>query len=175
MSCQERDMEKKYGPLSVVSPEAEIGEGVRIYDFVNVYGRAFIGAGAVIGGFVEIQPGVRVGERAKISSHSFLCTGVTVEEEAFIGHGVMFTNDKFPRSVFDDGTPLNADDTEVVPTVVGRRASIGSGCTILCGITIGEGALVGAGSVVTKDVPPYTLVAGNPAREIRKLKGIGES
>lgn len=168
-------MNNPYSNLSVVSPDAELGEGVRIHDFVNIYGRAYIGAESVIGGFVEIQPEVRIGERVKISSHSFLCTGVTVEDEAFIGHGVMFTNDKFPRSVFDDGTVVNADDTDVVPTLVCQRAAIGSGSTIVCGITIGEGALVGAGSVVTRDVLPYTLVAGNPARVIRELQNKSES
>jgi len=157
------------GKLSVVSTDSVIGEGVRIYDFVNIYGRAWIGDESVIGGFVEIQPGVRIGKRVKISSHSFLCTGVTVEDEAFIGHGVMFTNDLFPKAVFDDGTPLNAVDTNVVPTLIKRRAAIGSGCTILCGITIGEGSRVGAGSVVTKDVPPNTLVVGNPAKIVRKI------
>ncbi|WP_419786641.1 acyltransferase [Pseudodesulfovibrio sp.] len=157
------------GKFSVVSEEAVIGTDVRIYDFVNIYGKCRIGDDSVIGGFVEIQPGVEIGARVKVSSHCFLCTGVIVKDEAFIGHGVMFTNDLFPKAVFDDGRPFNAADTEVVPTVIESRAAIGSGCTILCGITIGEGALVGAGSVVTKDVPPHTLVAGNPAKVIRKI------
>lgn len=159
-----------HGRFSVVSEEAVLGRGVRIYDFVNIYGKAWIGDEAVIGGFVEIQPGVRIGARAKVSSHCFLCTGVEVGDEAFIGHGVMFTNDLYPKAVFDDGTPLVAADTNVIPTHIERRAAIGSGSTVLCGITIGEGALVGAGSVVTRDVPPHTLVAGNPAKIIRKLK-----
>ena len=150
--------------FSVVSPQALLGRNVRVHDFANIYGRAEIGDETVIGAFVEIQPGVVVGRRVKISSHSFLCTGVTVEDEAFIGHGVMFTNDRRPKAVFADGRPCGAADTCVIPTRVGRRAAIGSGATILCGITIGEGALVGAGSVVTRDVPPFAVVYGNPAR-----------
>ena len=153
----------------MISPEAELASGVRIYDFVNIYGKARIGRDSFIGAFVEIQPGVVVGERVKISSHSFLCTGVTVEDEAFIGHGVMFTNDKYPRATFDDCTAILATDTRVVPTLVKFRAAIGSGATILCGVTIGENALVGAGSVVTRDVPANVVVAGNPAKVQRIL------
>lgn len=152
--------------LSVVSSAAQIGQDVRIHDFANIYGACAIGSGSVIGAFVEIQPGAVIGKGVKVSSHTFICDGVTIDDEAFIGHGVMFTNDRFPRSVFDDGTPVTAATTHVVPTRICRRAAIGSGSTILCGITIGEGALVGAGSVVTKDVPPHAVVAGNPARVV---------
>lgn len=154
---------------SVISPLARIGRNTRIHDFVNIYGACTIGDGCVIGAFVEIQPGAVIGNGVKVSSHTFICDGVTVEDEAFIGHGVMFTNDRFPRSVFADGTPVTAATTPVVATRVCRRAAIGSGATILCGITIGEGALVGAGSVVTRDVPAGALVAGNPARVVRFL------
>lgn len=152
---------------SVVSPDAQLGPGVRIHDFANIYGACSVGAGSIIGAFVEIQPGVVIGEKVKVSSHTFICDGVTIEDEAFIGHGVMFTNDKHPCSVFECGTPVTAATTKVKATRICRRAAIGSGSTILCGITIGEGALVGAGSVVTKDVPPHTVVAGNPAKPIK--------
>ena len=158
-----------YSRLSIVSEDAEIGQDVKIYDFVNIYGRAVIGDQSVVGAFVEIQPGVVVGRKVKISSHTFLCSGVTIEDEAFIGHGVMFTNDKFPRAVFEDGRQFNAADTKVKPTLIQKRVAIGSGSTILCGLTIGEGALVGAGSVVTRDVPANTVVCGNPARVIKKI------
>ena len=157
-----------YSRLSIVSEDAEIGQDVKIYDFVNIYGWAVIGDQSVVGAFVEIQPGVIVGRKVKISSHTFLCSGVTIEDEAFIGHGVMFTNDKFPRAVFEDGRPFNVADTQVIPTLIQKRVAIGSGSTILCGLTIGEGALVGAGSVVTRDVPANAVVCGNPARILKK-------
>ena len=155
--------------LSVISDKAKLGRNVRIYDFVNIYGPVSIGDECVIGAFVEIQPYVTIGEKVKISSHTFICTGVTIEDEAFVGHGVMFTNDRMPRSVDTCGDAITAEDTEVVPTFIKRRAAIGSGATILCGITIGEGAIIGAGSVVTKDVTPYTIVCGNPAKVLRKI------
>jgi len=150
--------------LSAVCSKVKMGRGVMIYDFVNIYGRAEIGDECVIGAFVEIQPEVLIGNRVKVSSHTFICTGVFIEDEVFIGHGVMFTNIKQPSSVNNEGRPIKAADTKIVPTFVKRRASIGSGSTILCGITIGEGAVIGAGSVVTKDVKPHTVVYGNPAR-----------
>ena len=123
-----------------------------------------------IGTFVEIQKGVRIGRQCKISSHSFVCEGVTIEDEVFVGHQVVFINDRYPRATAKDGQLQTQDDWQVVPTVVKRRASIGSGAVILCGLTIGEGAIVGAGSVVTHDVDADTIVAGNPARLVRKTE-----
>jgi UDP-2-acetamido-3-amino-2,3-dideoxy-glucuronate N-acetyltransferase len=149
-----------------IAPDVKLGRGVKIFAFVNLYG-CEIGDEAKIGTFVEIQKGARVGARCKISSHSFLCEGVTLEEEGFIGHGVTFINDRFPRATNGDGSLQTEADWNCEPTVVKRRASIGSGATILCGVTIGEGATVGAGSVVTKDVPSGAVVAGNPARMMR--------
>jgi len=148
-----------------IAPDVKIGRDVKIYDFVNLYG-CEIGDGSQIGPFVEIQRGVVIGKRVKIQSHTFICEGVTIEDEAFIGHGVMFINDKYPVSVLPEGTPL----PERERTHVGRGASIGSNATILGNIKIGENALVGAGSVVTKDVPPNAIVAGNPARILRIKK-----
>jgi acetyltransferase-like isoleucine patch superfamily enzyme len=141
---------------------------VRIFGFVNLYG-CEIGDETKIGTFVEIQKGSRIGRRCKVSSHSFICEGVTLEDEVFVGHGVMFTNDKYPRATTAAGGLQTEADWTCLPTLVKRRASIGSGATILCGVTIGEGAVIGAGAVVTKDVPPATVVAGNPARILRKL------
>jgi len=155
--------------LSRISKKAEIGTNVRMYDFVNIYGYVKIGDESVIGAFVEIQPEVIIGNRVKISSHSYICTGVEIEDDVFIGHGVMFTNDKFPRSVDEYGKAITATDTIVNPTFVKRGAAIGSGSSILCGITIGEGSLIGAGSVVTHDVEPYTIVCGNPAKPLRRI------
>ncbi len=148
-----------------ISKDVQLGRDVRIFhpDLVNLYG-CVVGDETRIGTFVEIQCGVKIGARCKISSHTFICEGVTVEDEVFIGHGVMFTNDKFPRATTEDGSPQGPQDWSVEATHVGFRASIGSNATILCGITIGEGATVGAGAVVTRDVPPHTVVAGVPAR-----------
>ena len=142
----------------------KLGEGVKIYSFVNAYG-CEIGDESRIGAFVEIQKNVKIGRRCKVSSHSFLCEGVTVEDNVFVGHGVMFTNDKFPRATNPDGSPQSEKDWEVVPTLIKRGASIGSNATIIAGITIGENAMIGAGAVVTKDVPDNATVAGVPARE----------
>lgn len=150
------------GQFCVIAPDVKLGRDVLIYDFVNLYG-CEIGDGSKIGTFVEIQKNARIGRNCKISSHSFICEGVTIEDEVFIGHGVTFINDKIPRATNSDGTKQTSDDWQVIPTTVKRRASIGSGATILCGITIGEGAIVGAGAVVTKDVPPGVTVMGNPA------------
>jgi len=153
-----------------IAPDVKLGRDVRIYAFVNLYG-CEIGDESRIGAFVEIQKGARIGCRAKISSHTFICEGVTIEDEVFIGHGVMFINDKYPRATTASGEPQTEADWSVAPTVVKRRASIGSNATILCGVTVGEDAIVGAGSVVTRDVPPGAIVAGNPARVIRKNPG----
>ena len=146
-----------------------LGENVSLQDFINLYG-CRIGDNTKIGPFVEIQKNVTVGRNCKIQSHSFLCEGVSIEDEAFIGHGVMFINDRYPRSATASGALQTEADWKVVPTVIKKGASIGSNATILCGITVGEGAIVGAGSVVTKDVPPRTIVAGNPAKVIRKIR-----
>ena len=152
-----------------IAPNVKLGRDVKIYAFVNLYG-CEIGDESKIGAFVEIQKGSAIGRRVKISSHSFVCEGVTIEDEVFIGHGVMFTNDKYPRATLGSGDLQTEADWVVVPTVVKRGASIGSNATILCGVTIGERAIVGAGSVVTHDVPPDSIVAGVPARPIRQLK-----
>ena len=143
-----------------------LGRDVKIYSFVNAYG-CEIGDETRVGAFVEIQKGVKIGRRCKISSHSFLCEGVTVEDNVFIGHGVMFTNDKFPRATNADGSPQSETDWEVNPIVVEQGASIGSNATILAGVTIGENAMVGAGAVVTRDVAANTTVAGVPAKPLR--------
>jgi acetyltransferase-like isoleucine patch superfamily enzyme len=145
-----------------------IGENVRIFNFVNAYGCS-IGDNSKVGAFVEIQKGVFIGKNCKISSHSFLCEGVNIGDNVFIGHGVMFTNDLFPRAANADGSQQTDADWKVVETHVKKGASIGSNATILCGITIGENALVGAGSVVTKDVPANTIVAGSPARIFKTI------
>jgi len=151
-----------------IAPDVKLGRDVRICAFVNLYG-CEIGDESKIGAFAEIQKGARIGKRVKVSSHAFICEGVTIEDEVFIGHGVVFINDKYPQATTAEGALQTETDWQVVPTLVKRRASIGSNATILCGVTIGEGAIVGAGSVVTKDVPPYTIVAGNPARVIRQI------
>jgi UDP-2-acetamido-3-amino-2,3-dideoxy-glucuronate N-acetyltransferase len=152
-----------------IASDVKIGRDVKIYDFVNLYG-CEIGDETKIGTFVEIQKGAKIGRRVKVSSHTFICEGVTIEDEAFIGHGVTFTNDLYPRATTSSGALQSDADWKVVPTLVRRGASIGSGSTILCGIEIGEGAIVGAGSVVTKDVPAGTIVAGNPARVMRPIE-----
>jgi UDP-2-acetamido-3-amino-2,3-dideoxy-glucuronate N-acetyltransferase len=151
----------------MIKENVVLGEGVAIYhpQLVNLYG-CTIGEGSKIGTFVEIQKGASVGACCKISSHTFICEGVEIEDGVFIGHGVMFTNDIFPRAVNPDGDLQTEEDWQVIRTRVKARASIGSNATILCGITIGEGALIGAGAVVTRDVPDYAIVAGVPARVI---------
>lgn len=148
-----------------IAPDVKLGKDVVIHAFVNLYGCS-IGDETKIGTFVEIQKGAAVGKRCKVSSHTFICTGVTIEDEVFVGHNVSFINDKYPRATNPDGSLQTEKDWKVVPTLVKRRASIGSGCTIVCGVTIGEGAVVGAGSVVNRDVPPGARVAGVPARPI---------
>jgi UDP-2-acetamido-3-amino-2,3-dideoxy-glucuronate N-acetyltransferase len=146
-----------------VAPDVRLGRDVKLFAFVNLYG-CEIGDESKIGTFVEIQKGVVIGRRVKVSSHTFICEGVTIEDECFIGHGVMFTNDKYPRAANPAGAMQTEADWRVVPTLVRRGASIGSNATILCGVTIGAGAIVGAGAVVTRDVPPGAIVAGVPAR-----------
>jgi UDP-2-acetamido-3-amino-2,3-dideoxy-glucuronate N-acetyltransferase len=146
----------------------KLGANVRIFDFVNLYG-CEIGDNTKIGTFVEIQAGARIGKNCKISSHTFICAGVMIEDGVFVGHNVSFTNDRFPRATTETGELQGADDWACVPTFVRAGASIGTSATILCGVTIGERAIVGAGSVVTRDVPPRTIVAGNPARVLRML------
>lgn len=155
-------------PILRIAPDVKLGQNVQIYAFVNLYG-CEIGDESRVGTFVEIQKGARIGKRVKVSSHSFICEGVTIEDEVFIGHGVMFINDKYPRATNPDGSSQTEADWTVIPTRVERRASIGSNATILCGVTIGEGAIIGAGSVVTRDVPPGMIVAGVSARVIRKV------
>jgi acetyltransferase-like isoleucine patch superfamily enzyme len=158
------------GQFSVVAPDVELGRDVKIYAFVNLYG-CRVGDETRIGTFVEIQKGASVGARCKISSHTFICEGVEIEDEVFVGHGVMFINDRLPRATREDGTPQTEADWKLEPTIVRRGASIGSNATILCGVEIGERAVVGAGAVVTKSVPAGSVVAGNPARVIRIAEG----
>jgi len=156
------------GDFLRIAPDVKLGENVRIYAFVNLYG-CEIGDESRVGTFVEIQKGAHIGKRVKISSHTFICEGVTIEDDVFIGHGVMFINDKYPRATNLNGAPQTEDDWVLQTTLVKKSASIGSNATLLCGVTIGEGAIVGAGSVVTHDVPDWTIAAGNPARVIRKI------
>jgi UDP-2-acetamido-3-amino-2,3-dideoxy-glucuronate N-acetyltransferase len=154
-----------------IAADVRLADGVRIFqpDLVNLYGCA-IGGGTKIGAFVEIQKNVTVGARCKVSSHTFICEGVTIEDEVFVGHGVMFTNDLYPRATNPDGTLQSEADWQVVNTLVKRRASIGSNATVLAGVTIGEHALVGAGAVVSRDVPDFAIVAGVPARQIGDVR-----
>ena len=152
-----------------IAPDVVLGRDVRLYAFVNLYG-CTIGDETKIGTFVEIQKGVRIGRRVKISSHTFICEGVTIEDNVFIGHNVTFINDLYPRSTRNDGTLQTEEDWVCIETIIKQGASIGSSVTILCGKTIGEHAVVGAGSVVTKDIPPKAVVAGNPAKILRYVE-----
>ncbi|RJP96271.1 MAG: N-acetyltransferase [Desulfobacteraceae bacterium] len=154
-------------PTQNIAPDVTMGKNVQIYDFVNLYG-CEIGDGSRIGAFVEIQKKARIGKNCKISSHTFICEGVTIEDNVFVGHNVTFINDLYPKAVNSDGQLQSDGDWNCVPTTVKKGASIGSGATLLCGITVGQNAIIGAGSVVTKDVPPDTTVAGNPAKMLRK-------
>ena len=154
------------GDFQRIASDVKLGRAVSIASFVNLYG-CEIGDETKIGSFVEIQRGAKVGQRCKVSSHSFLCEGVTLEDEVFIGHNVTFINDRHPRATTADGKLKTDQDWKCIATLVKKGASIGSGATLLCGITIGEGAIVGAGSVVTRDVPPAVVVAGNPARVLK--------
>jgi UDP-2-acetamido-3-amino-2,3-dideoxy-glucuronate N-acetyltransferase len=153
--------------MKKVSEDVVLGENVTIHDFTNLYGCS-IGENTRIGTFVEVQRGAVIGRNCKISSHTFICEGVTIEDEVFVGHNVTFINDMFPRAVGPDGALKGKEDWTCLLTRVCRGASIGSSATILAGVTVGEGALVGAGSVVTRDVEPGTIVAGNPARPLRR-------
>jgi acetyltransferase-like isoleucine patch superfamily enzyme len=154
--------------FNAISSDVKLGENVRLSKFINLYG-CEIGDDTKIGAFVEIQKNAKVGRRCKISSHTFICEGVTIEDNVFIGHGVMFTNDTYPRATTSDGTLQTEANWKVEKTVVKRGASIGTGATILPNTSIGENAVVGAGSVVTRDVPPNAIIAGNPAKVLRYL------
>jgi acetyltransferase-like isoleucine patch superfamily enzyme len=149
-----------------IAPDVHLGENVSIYSFVNLYG-CWIGDNSRVGAFVEIQKNAHIGKNVKVSSHTFICEGVTIEDNVFVGHNVSFINDKYPRATTEEGSPQSELDWQVVRTLVKRGASIGTSSTILCGVTIGENAIVGAGSVVTRDVPANAIVAGNPARLMR--------
>jgi UDP-2-acetamido-3-amino-2,3-dideoxy-glucuronate N-acetyltransferase len=151
-----------------ISPDVVLGKNVKIADFTNLYG-CTIGDGTKVGAFVEIQKGVSIGKNCKISSHSFICEGVTIKDNVFVGHNVAFVNDKYPRATKADGSLQTEQDWDVVPTLVEKGASIGSSATILCGVTIGAGAMVGAGSVVTRDIPAWETWVGNPARFLKKV------
>ena len=151
-----------------IAPDVMLGKNVVLNDFINLYG-CTIGDGTKIGPFVEVQKNAIIGRQCKVSSHTFICEGVTIEDEVFVGHGVVFINDKYPRATNESGDLQTEEDWEVVKTIIKRGASIGSNATLLCGITVGAGAIVGAGSVVTNDVPGNVIVAGNPAKIIDKL------
>ena len=156
-------------PAACVASDVKFGSGVRLSPFINLYG-CEVGDHTRIGPFVEIQCDSSIGARCKISSHTFICSGVTLEDEVFVGHGVIFINDRQPRATNVDGSPQGEGDWQLERTLVRRRASIGSGAVILCGVEIGEGALIGAGAVVTRDVAPRAVVMGSPARARRLLE-----
>ena len=160
-------------PYQCIAPDVKLGQNVKLSKFINLYG-CEIGDESKIGAFVEIQKNASVGKRCKISSHTFICEGVTVEDNVFVGHGVMFINDSYPRATAADGNLQTEADWKVEQTIVKKGASIGSGATILSNISIGENAIVGAGSVVTKDVPPGSIVVGNPAKVLRYIDKITE-
>ncbi len=151
-----------------IAPDVKLGKNVKIFGYVNLYG-CEIGDNSKIGCFVEIQKNAKIGNNVKVSSHTFICEGVTIEDNVFVGHNVSFINDKYPRSTTGDGALQTEADWKVVPTLVKKGASIGTSTTVLCGLTIGENAIVGAGSVVTKDVPANSIVAGVPARVRRSV------
>lgn len=159
--------DQPHNPRSILS-DVKLGQDVQIYDFTNLYG-CTIGDETKIGTFVEIQKGATVGRRCKISSHCFICEGVVIEDNVFIGHNVTFINDRYPRATKADGQLKTSEDWVCSSTLVKRSAAIGSSVTLMCGITVGENAVVGAGSVVTRDVPSNTIVAGNPAKHLRHI------
>ena len=156
-----------------IAPDVKLGRDVKLSKFINLYG-CEIGDESKIGAFVEIQKNASIGKRCKISSHTFICEGVTIEDNVFIGHGVMFINDSYPRATADGQLQTEAD-WKVERTVIKKGASVGSGATILSRVTVGENAIVGAGSVVTKDVPPNSIVAGNPAKVLRFIEQVAEA
>ena len=156
-------------PQVCIAPDVKLGKGVKLSKFINLYG-CEVGDETKIGAFVEIQKNATVGKRCKISSHTFICEGVTIEDNVFIGHGVMFINDSYPRAIAAGGKLQTEADWKVERTIVKKGASIGSGATILSNLSIGENAIVGAGSVVTKDVPPNSIVVGNPAKVLRYIE-----
>lgn len=160
---------KAGNPNQMIASDVILGQDVRIFNFVNLYG-CRIDDHTKIGSFVEIQKNASVGRNCKISSHTFICEGVIIEDDVFIGHGVTFINDRYPRATTADGSLQSDDDWHCIPTRIKTGASVGSGATILCGVTVGKRAVVGAGSVVTRDVPDDVIVAGNPARIIRKIE-----
>jgi UDP-2-acetamido-3-amino-2,3-dideoxy-glucuronate N-acetyltransferase len=155
--------------LCRISPDVKLGKDVKIFAYANLYGCS-VGDNTKIGTFVEIQKNAFIGKNCKISSHTFICEGVTIEDDVFIGHNVTFINDMYPRSTVEGGVLQTEADWKVVPTFIKKGASVGSSATILAGVTVGEGAIVGAGAVVTKDVPPWTIVAGNPAKVLRPIE-----
>jgi len=155
--------------MKKISSDVKLGKNVILNDFINLYG-CTIGDETKIGPFVEIQKNAVIGKRCKISSHTFICEGVILEDGVFVGHGVVFINDKYPGATNDSGKLQTEEDWQVIPTVVKRGASIGSNATLLCGITVGSGSIIGAGSVVIDDVPDNAIVAGNPSKIIRKIK-----
>ena len=157
--------------MNNIADDVSLGSNVKLFSFTNLYG-CEIGENTKIGAFVEIGRGAKVGRNCKISSHSYICQGVTIEDEVFIGHNVTFINDRYPRATTPDGELQGVEDWECIPTRIRRGASIGSSATVLCGVTVGEKAIVGAGSVVNKDVPPGMIVAGNPARLIRRIEEV---
>ena len=167
MAHPKRDAQYDKDNYVRLSPDVVLGEGVRIFSFVNAYG-CEIGDGTQVGAFVEIQRGAKIGKRCKISSHTFICEGITIEDECFIGHDVMFINDRNPAAVNPDGSLKGKDDWKCEETIIRKRANVGSGAVIMCGVEIGEGALIGAGAVVTKNVPAGAVVAGVPARAVAR-------
>ena len=156
-------------PFSRIASNVKLGKNIKFVGYANIYG-CEIGDGCMIGPFVEIQKGVRVGRLVKIQSHTFICEGVTIDDEVFIGHGVKFINDRFPRATTLDGRLKDDNDWKLIKTIIHRRASIGSGSILMCGISVGSGAIVGAGAVVTKDIPEGQIWVGNPARYLRDIR-----
>ena len=157
-----------HGPLNAIAPDVKLGKDVRLAKFINLYGCS-VDDGTKIGTFVEVQKNASIGKNCKIQSHTFICEGVHIGDNVFVGHNVTFINDKYPRATKPGGGLQTEADWKVVPTLIRKGASVGSSVTILCGVTVGEGAIVGAGSVVTKDVPAGAIVAGNPARILKKI------